>query len=200
MAHAVAAVCREHLTNLEKTQTMVSYWWDTRPIDFKADKSHQVRNYTKFLFSLSLKTKKDKMRCASIDAERIKRCVSWTLCLHSRGTFEEFQTAVPEVLGHQFNNHKLCSRWWTKKEPGSEEEEKDRLRFWCKERNSDLYAHFKQHHDEFMKEDSLRKLHHPHDTNHMEAFNKLIIKFLPKDRSFCQTIENKVTTYLATCI
>jgi hypothetical protein len=63
--------------------------------------------------------------------------------------------AVQAMLEQHFDNHNPCAGWCMKKQPGSEEEEKERLRFRCKEKNSDLYAHFKQHHDKFMKEDSL---------------------------------------------
>jgi hypothetical protein len=46
--------------------------------------------------------------------------------------------------------------------------------FYCKENNKKLYAHFKEHHKEFtMGEELPRELHHPHDMNHMEAFNNL---------------------------
>jgi hypothetical protein len=69
------------------------------------------------------------------------------------------------------------------------------VQFWCKEANKDLYEHFKRHDDELMRKDSLRELHHQQDTNHVKAFNKLITKFLPKDRIFCQTIESKVSIY-----
>ncbi len=44
------------------------------------------------------------------------------------------------------------------------------------------------------------ELHHPHDTKHAEGFNKLITKFLPKNWTYCKTIENKVRIYLTMCI
>jgi hypothetical protein len=45
------------------------------PINFKADsKGHRIRNYVKHFFALSLRarSKKDKMGCTSVDAERMK--------------------------------------------------------------------------------------------------------------------------------
>jgi hypothetical protein len=53
-----------------------------------------------------------------------------------------------------------------------------------------------------MKEDSLWELHHPHDTNHLEAFkNKFITKFLPNEQTpLYQMIENKARIYLAMSI
>jgi hypothetical protein len=43
-----------------------------------------------------------------------------------------------------------------------------------------------QRKNEFMKEESLSELHHPHDTNHVEGFNKLLTKFLSKDPTYCK--------------
>jgi hypothetical protein len=45
-----------------------------------------------------------------------------------------------------------------------------------------LYPHFKRYHEEFMEEELLCEIHHPHDTNHVEGFNKLITRFLPKEK------------------
>jgi hypothetical protein len=46
-----------------------------------------------------------------MDAERMKRRLSWTLRLHSAGTYEEFKEAVVTVLEHHFNNHEYCGDW-----------------------------------------------------------------------------------------
>jgi hypothetical protein len=35
------------------------------------------------------------------------------------------------------------------------------------------------------------------NTNHVEGFNGLIRKFLPKDRTYCKTIETMFRIYLA---
>jgi hypothetical protein len=60
----------------------------------------------------------------------------------------------------------------------------------------DRYVLFRGHHDQFMEEASLREFHHPLDINHIEAFNKLITKFLPKDWTYCKLIEKKVRIHL----
>jgi hypothetical protein len=150
-----------------------------------------------FLF-LAGKIKAERFGCIGIDAERMKRRMSWTLRLYASGSFEDFQTAVTAVLEHHFNNHDHCGTW-CKAKYGSDAEKKE-LRFRCKTTNHAMYLLFKSHHDQFMQEDSLRDLHHPHNTNHVEAFNKLITKFLPKDRTYCKTIENKARIHLAMCI
>jgi hypothetical protein len=55
----------------------------------------------------------------------------------------------------------------------------------------------KKHHEKCMQEDKLRQLFHQYDTNAVEGFNKFLTKFLPKDRTYCQTIENKARAMLA---
>jgi hypothetical protein len=60
-----------------------------------------------------------------------------------------------------------------------------------------MYAKFKEYHDGFMEEDKLVQLFHGWDTNAVESFNKLLTMFLPKDRTYCNTIENKSRIHLA---
>ncbi len=63
-----------------------------------------------------------------------------------------------------------------------------------------MYEQFKNLQDEFMEEDKLHQLFHWWDTNAVKGFNKLITKFLPKDRTFCKTNENLVRIHLAMCL
>jgi hypothetical protein len=71
------------------------------------------------------------------------------------------------------------------------------LRFRCKVRNKELHAFMKEHHEKFMEDSKLRQLWHKYDTNNVKAFNKFLTKFLPKDKTYCQTIENKARSMLA---
>ncbi len=48
-----------------------------------------------------------------------------------------------------------------------------------------------------MDDSKLRQLWHKHDTNDVEAFNKFLTKFLPKDKSRCKTTENKAKSMSA---
>jgi hypothetical protein len=48
-----------------------------------------------------------------------------------------------------------------------------------------------------MEDDKLKQLFHTYDTNLVEGFNKFLTKFLPKDRTYSQTIENKARTMVA---
>jgi hypothetical protein len=48
-----------------------------------------------------------------------------------------------------------------------------------------------------MEETKLRQLYYQYDTNNVEGFNKFLTKFLPKDKTYCQTIENKARSMVA---
>jgi hypothetical protein len=166
-------------------------------IAFLADKGHRNRGYSRVIFAEAMKSKKDGCGCTKLDAERMKRRMSWTLRLHSHGTFPEFQRAVLAVLEHHFNNHEHCEAW-CKAAHGTEEEIREQgLRFRCKVRNKKLYEFLKKHHEKFSEETKLRQLWHRYDTNLVEAFNKFLTKFLPKDKTYCQTIENKARSMVA---
>jgi hypothetical protein len=133
-----------------------------------------------------------------MDAERMKRRLSWTLRLHCFGTYDAMKTAVRAVLEHHFNNHEFCVDWCQARNGAAEAVGDAGLRFRCKERNKELYLFMKKHHEQFMEESKLRQLFHQYyDTNNVERFNKFLTKFLPKDRTYCQTIENKVRALLA---
>jgi ribosomal protein L37AE/L43A len=149
------------------------------------------------MFCEAAKSKKKGCGMTKMDAERMKRRMSWTLRLHSTGTYEKFRTAVTAVLEHHFNNHLFCADWCQAANGTEEEIRESGLRFRDKIRNKDLYLFLKGHHDQFMEDSKLRQLWHQYDTNNVEAFNKFLTKFLPKDRTLCQTIENKARSYLA---
>jgi hypothetical protein len=55
------------------------------------------------------------------------------------------------------------------------------LQFRSKTGKEGVYKHFKILLEEIMEEDQLQQLFHSWDTNAVEGFNKLIMKFLPKD-------------------
>ena len=169
-------------------------------IIFFADKGHRVRGYIRVLFTESYKSAADGCGCTKIDAERMKRRMSWTLRLHCGGTYAEFKTAVHAVLEHHFNNHEYCGDWCKAAEGTAEELVENRLRFRCKTKDAKLYLFMKKHHEQFMEDTKLRQLFHQWDTNAVEGFNKFLTKFLPKDRTFCKTNENKRRALLAAAL
>jgi hypothetical protein len=170
---------------------------DHQPITFLADKGHRTRGYARVLFAEAAKSKKNGCGCTKLDAERMKRRMSWTLRLHSNGTYTEFRKAVLAVLEHHFDNHQHCADWCQAASGTAEEIRDSGLRFRSKERNKELYLFLKSHHEQFMEETKLRQLYHQYDTNMVEGFNKFLTKFLPKDKTYCKTIENKARSMLA---
>jgi hypothetical protein len=166
-------------------------------IIFLADKGHRVRGYSRFLFVEAAKSVANGCGCTKVDAERMKRRLSWTLRLHCLGTYDEFKVAVRAVLEHHFNNHEFCGAWCVSATGTEEEVRETGLRFRCKLRHSELYLVLKTHHEQFMEDEKLKQLFHSYDTNLVEGFNKFLTKFLPKDRTYSQTIENKARTMVA---
>jgi hypothetical protein len=168
-------------------------------IVFLADKGHRVRSFARKHFALANEnTKELKLGCTTVDAERIKRRLSWTLRLRTKGTYEEFRIAVLACLEHHFDNHDHCLEvWCPAKRATDDSREKHSLRLRCKTKNHEMYAKFKEYHEAFMDKDKLVQLFHGWDTNAVESFNKLLTKFLPKDRTYCNTIENKTRIHVA---
>lgn len=52
-------------------------------------------------------------------------------------------------------------------------------------------------HQDFMEEAKLKQLFHEYDTNSVEDFDCFLTKFLPKDKTYCQTKQNETCVYLA---
>jgi hypothetical protein len=111
-------------------------------IKFLADKGHRTRGCCRVFFAEAGKSKKDGCGCTKMDAERMKRRMSWTLRLHCEGTYKAFRTAVLAVLEHHFNDHEHCAAL-----AGTESEEELRdtgLRFRCKAQKKELHAFMKK--------------------------------------------------------
>ena len=98
-------------------------------ITFLADKGHCTRGYTRVIFAEAAKSKKDGCGCTKMDAERMKRQMSWTLRLHSTGTYHDFEKAVLAVLEHHFDNHEHCAAWCKSANGTAEEVRETGLRF-----------------------------------------------------------------------
>jgi hypothetical protein len=167
-------------------------------IVFLADNGHRNRNYSGKNFGEAGKPKKSGCGMTKVDAERMKRRMSHTLRLHTKGTYDEFRVAVMAVLEHHFDVHEFCGAWCPVRTEGSEGDvSKGGLRFRCKTRNKDMHLFMKKNHEEFMEDAKLRQLFHQRDTQKVEGFNKLLTKFLHKDKTHCQTIENAARCHLA---
>jgi hypothetical protein len=167
---------------------------------FLEDKGHRVRSFARKHFALANeKTNELKLGCITVNAERIKRRLSWTLRLRTKGTYEEFRITVLACLEHHFDIHKHClGEWCPAKRAEGESQEKHSLRLHCKTKNHERYTKFKEYHEGFMDKEKLVQLFYGWDTTDaFESFNKLLTKFLPKDSTYCNTIENKARIHVA---
>jgi hypothetical protein len=124
---------------------------------------------------------------------------------NTKGAHEDTWAAATAVLKNHFDVHEYCGEGC----PARREEEasggnfgnKGGLRFWCKTRKKDMCVFMKKHHDEFMEDEKLRQLFHQCDTQKVEGFNKLFVKFPHKNKkTCCQRIENAARCHLATGI
>jgi hypothetical protein len=150
---------------------------DHPQIVFLVDKGHRVRSFARKHFALANEKTKDlKLGCTTVDAERMKRRLSWTLRLRTKGTYEEFRVAVLACLGHHFDNHDHClDEWCPAKRAVNDSREKHSLRLRCKTKNNEMYAKFKEYHEAFMDKDKLVQLFRGWDTNAVESFNKCLL-------------------------
>jgi hypothetical protein len=113
---------------------------------------------------------------------------------------ESMKAAIKQVTEHYFGNHSDCGSWCRVRDlEGPERKEAD-LKYREKHTSNGktFYDDVKVIVDEFAEgaDDMLRGW----STDIVEGTNKFFTKFLPKDRTYGMTIENKVRIYLAICI
>jgi hypothetical protein len=166
-------------------------------ITWLADKGHRVRQFANKIFMLCRKKKAD-CEGTPMDAERLKRNLSYAIRVNCTKGITEMKKAVESVLEHHFNNHGLCGLWCKVKNLSGEERTEAMLNYRSKEKNSVFYFQLKELFEEFMQ--LLEEMLHKWDTNIVEGMNKFFTKFLHKDRTYAMTIENKVRLYLAVAI
>jgi hypothetical protein len=153
-------------------------------IVFLANKGHRDRNCVGKNFGEACKPKKSGCGMTKVDAERMKRRMSCTL-------------TVTAVLEHHFDVHEFCGAWCPARTEGSQGDvSKGGLRFRCKTQNKDMCLFMKKNQEEFMEDAKLRQLFLQCETQKVEGFNKLLTKFLHKDKTCCQTIEKAAKCHL----
>jgi hypothetical protein len=115
---------------------------------FLADKGYRVRSFARKHFALAnKKTKELKLGCTTVNAELMKRRLTWRLHLRTKGTYKEFRVAVLACLEHHFDNHDHClDEWCPGKRAVHDSREKHSLQLCCKTNNHEMYAKFKEYH------------------------------------------------------
>jgi hypothetical protein len=134
-----------------------------------------------------------------MDAERLKRNFSYAIRTNCRsGSLPIMKAAVNQVLEHHFNNHEECGERCKVKPLTGEALATAKLNYRCKEKNAKFYVQVKVLFTEF--DLILEEMLHEWDTTIVEGMNKFFCKFLPMDRTYAMTIENKVRLYLTIAI
>jgi hypothetical protein len=166
-------------------------------ITWLADKNHRIRQVAKKIFGLCLK-KKEECIGNNHDAERMKRCLSYAVRQNSNDDSAVLKAAIRQVTEHHFGNHDDCGSWCRVRPLTGVDRQEANLRYRRKREEQIFYENVKTIVDEFA--DGSDDMIHPWSSDIVEGMNKFFTKFLPKDRNYGMTIENRVRIYLAICI
>jgi hypothetical protein len=110
------------------------------------------------------------------------------------------EKGIKTAVEHHFGSHNDCGDWCRVKALEGEERATQSLKY----RNKDskgggtFYRDVKEIVDEFAE--NSEDMIHGWSSNIVEGMNKFFTKFLPKDRTYGMTIENKVRIHLVVCI
>jgi hypothetical protein len=155
-------------------------------ITFLADLCHRVRTFGKYLWRL-LNEGKKKSEINVVDCLRLKRNYAWWLFSGRTLSFEEFQLSCKSPVLHHFNDHSACGTW-CKHRDKSEAELAQLTKYRNKQVNNKLYLLICEIIDRFSEEDKLRECHHEMHSQKNEAMNKSIMRYCPKDKTYCKTM------------
>ncbi len=156
------------------------------PIQFLADLCHRVRTFGKYLYALK-KVGKKTSEMNDVDCLRLKRNFAWWLFTGRKLTFLEFQQSAESPVLHHFNNHSKCGTW-CKHRSKSEAELKQLKKYRCMENNKKLYLQCMEIVGRFSDEEHLRECHHRMHSQKNEAMNRSIMRYCPKEKTFCRSM------------
>jgi hypothetical protein len=155
-------------------------------ITFLADLCHRVRTFGKYLWNLKQGGKR-KSNMNIVDCLRLKRNYAWWLFSGRTLTFDEFKRSCRSPVLHHFNDHSTCGTWCKHREK-SESELAELTKYRNKEVDKELYLLILEIIDRFSEEDKLRECHHQMSSQKNEAMNKSIMRYCPKDKTYCRTM------------
>jgi hypothetical protein len=165
-------------------------------IIFLADLCHRVRTFGKYLWKLKGQGKK-KSQMNRVDCLRLKRNYAWWLFAGRRLTFDEFKRSCKSPVLHHFNDHSTCGSW-CKHTDKSEIELKKLTKYRCKVKNPQLYLFCTEIIDRFSTEKHLKECHHRMHSQKNEAMNKSVMRYAPKEKTFCRSMA--LTSRISTSI
>ena len=154
---------------------------------FFADRNHRARTYGKAVWALALAPKKTS-KCSKLDARRLQRNYAYMIHGNATKSFEELKIAAEAALEHHFDNHSKCGTWCKRKLALASEDHtlklKTDFKYRDKKKDCELYMQLLEIHTKYTTDECLREVHHPFDTNIVEAINALITRFVPKNLQF----------------
>jgi hypothetical protein len=111
----------------------------------------------------------------------------WLLSYHKK-EFEIFANKSKAVVEHHFNNHSHCDDWCSMKKASATVAATGNLKYRCKKENSKLYKQIVEVMDRFTNTEKLQECHHGFSSQKNESMNKVVSRYVPKDRTFCQSM------------
>jgi hypothetical protein len=127
--------------------------------------------------------------CSMVDAYRLKRNFGYWLLSYHTSEFDIFQEKSKAVLEHHFNNHAHCNDWCAMKKANAiTQAARGNLKYRYKKEHPKLYKDLCQTVEHFTETKKLRECHHGYSCQRNESLNRLISQFVPKDRTFCQSM------------
>jgi hypothetical protein len=157
-------------------------------IVFLADLMHRIRSFGKYVFGLA-NAPKSTSTCTMVDAYWLKRNFGYWLLSYCKKDFDIFSNKSQAVVEHHFNNHSHCNEWCSmRKGADATTEAKGNLKYRCKTENSKLYDQIHDVVSRFTTPVKLRECHHRYSYQKNESMNKVISRYVPKDRTFCKSM------------
>ena len=167
------------------------------PIHFFSDRNHRVRTIARELFILGRKKLADCIGTTH-DAERMKRNLSYSIRMNCSKELSDLEHGVKSVLEHHFNNHEFCGTWCQCKGKTTEEMKDLKLKYHDKQIHAKYYEQCKIIFNKCLLK--IKDVHHQYNSNLNEGMNKLICKFVPKDRGLNGTREYETRVNYAVCV
>jgi hypothetical protein len=165
-------------------------------IFFLADLMHRIRCFNKHVFGLAL-APQSTSTCTMVDAYRLKRNFGyWILSYHTM-TFDIFREKSKAVVEHHFNNHTHCGDWCAMKNADATKAAIGELKCRCKKENKKMHGDISQIMDRFTETEKLKECHHECSSQKNESMNRMISRYVKKDRTFCQSMPLHSRTCMA---
>jgi hypothetical protein len=173
---------------IPKTKDVGKLPFDHPIILFLADLTHRIRCFGKYVFGLAY-SPVSASTCTMVDAYRLKRNFAyWLMCYHKE-SFEIFQEKAKAVVEHHFNDHSYCDASWCSMKKGSDEKTATgNLKYRCKDKYKLLYKQVSDVMDRFITTKKLKECHHGHSSQKNESMNRLVSRYIPKDRTYSQSM------------